>query len=168
MEKNLSTFANEMASSAMILGPCWWSLTRSGLTAFSGLATSKSLVLIDELGRGTSPHEGVGISHAIAEALIALKVLPLLCFICSQYLRFVAFRLLCNVSFQHSSLLYNVWSVPRHFNELTKTLSRQPTVIKYVPIFIGQIRCSSTHTVYIFQSKYRKSHYHLLYSNHFS
>ncbi|KAI0245681.1 muts domain V-domain-containing protein [Lactifluus subvellereus] len=57
MEKNLSTFANEMASSAMILG----------------LASSQSLVLIDELGRATSPKEGVGISHAIAEELIKLK-----------------------------------------------------------------------------------------------
>jgi hypothetical protein len=58
IEKNLSTFANEMASCAMILG----------------LASSKSLVLIDELGRATSPKEGVGIVHAIAEELIKLKV----------------------------------------------------------------------------------------------
>jgi len=57
IEKNLSTFANEMASCAMILG----------------LASSKSLVLIDELGRATSPKEGVGIVHAIAEELIKLK-----------------------------------------------------------------------------------------------
>ncbi|KAI0307402.1 muts domain V-domain-containing protein [Multifurca ochricompacta] len=57
IEKNLSTFANEMASCAMILG----------------LASPKSLVLIDELGRATSPKEGVGISHAIAEELIKLK-----------------------------------------------------------------------------------------------
>ncbi|KAF9482407.1 hypothetical protein BDN70DRAFT_853443 [Pholiota conissans] len=80
MEKSLSTFASEMASSAMILG----------------LATQKTLVLVDELGRGTSPREGVGISHAIAEGLIALKP-------------FVFFA--------------------THFSELTKTLSRQPTVI---------------------------------------
>ncbi|GBE78596.1 MutS protein homolog 4 [Sparassis crispa] len=57
MEKSLSTFANEMASSAMILG----------------IATPNSLILIDEVGRGTSPREGVGISHAIAESLIQLK-----------------------------------------------------------------------------------------------
>ena len=53
--------SNEMASSAMILG----------------LASSESLVLIDELGRATSPKEGVGISHAIAEELIKIKVSPL-------------------------------------------------------------------------------------------
>ncbi|KZV81113.1 hypothetical protein EXIGLDRAFT_844900 [Exidia glandulosa HHB12029] len=57
MERNLSTFANEMATSAMILG----------------LATEKTLVLVDELGRGTSPVEGVGIAHAIAEKLIEHK-----------------------------------------------------------------------------------------------
>ena len=63
MEKSLSTFANEMASSAMILG----------------MATANSLVLIDEVGRGTSPLEGVGISHAIAESLIKTKVCNLQC-----------------------------------------------------------------------------------------
>jgi DNA mismatch repair protein MSH4 len=47
-----------MASCAMILG----------------IASSQALVLIDELGRATSPKEGVGISHAIAEELIKLKV----------------------------------------------------------------------------------------------
>ena len=58
LERNLSTFSNEMASAAMILG----------------LATPNSLILIDELGRGTSPSEGIGISHAIAEGLIGIKV----------------------------------------------------------------------------------------------
>ena len=44
------------------------------LTKKPGLATENSLVLIDEVGRGTSVGEGVAISHAIAEELIRLKV----------------------------------------------------------------------------------------------
>jgi len=80
IEKSLSTFANEMASSAMILG----------------IATSNSLILVDEVGRGTSPREGLGISHALAEELIKLK----------SYVFFAT-----------------------HFNQLTTTLSRQPSVV---------------------------------------
>jgi len=80
MERSLSTFANEMASSSMILS----------------LATPRSLILIDELGRGTSPRDGVGISHAIAEELIAIMA-------------FVFFA--------------------THFNELSATLSRHPSIV---------------------------------------
>ncbi|KAL5495776.1 MSH4 [Sanghuangporus weigelae] len=57
IERGHSTFAEEMSSSAMILG----------------LSTGNSIILIDELGRGTSTREGLGISHAIAERLIHTK-----------------------------------------------------------------------------------------------
>lgn len=40
-------------------------------------ASNKSLIIIDELGRGTSPEEGIGICHSICEFLINIKVLYL-------------------------------------------------------------------------------------------
>ncbi|KAF8555921.1 hypothetical protein OG21DRAFT_1460258, partial [Imleria badia] len=103
MEKNLSTFANEMTSSAMILG----------------LATPKTLVLVDELGRGTSTCEGVGIAHAIAEELIKTK---------------------CFVLFA------------THFHELSKTLSRQPSVVN-LHLSVQRTRKSASSLGMVFKYK---------------
>ncbi|KAK4047164.1 MutS protein msh4 [Microbotryomycetes sp. JL201] len=68
IEASLSTFAQEMSTMAMILG---------------ALETSeRSLIIVDELGRGTSPEEGVGLAHAIAEELIHAKAF---CFFASHF-----------------------------------------------------------------------------------
>lgn len=63
IEASLSTFASEMSTMSMILG---------ALEGEDG--TGRVLVLVDELGRGTSPEEGVGIAHALAEKIIESKV----------------------------------------------------------------------------------------------
>lgn len=62
LEASLSTFASEMTTMSMILGT---------LKAHEGRTC---LVIVDELGRGTSPDEGLGIAHAIAEEIIKTKV----------------------------------------------------------------------------------------------
>ncbi|GEM09965.1 DNA mismatch repair protein MSH4 [Rhodotorula toruloides] len=58
LESSLSTFASEMVTMSMIL---------AALQAHEG---RRCLVIVDELGRGTSPEEGVGIAFAIAEEII--------------------------------------------------------------------------------------------------
>lgn len=64
IEASLSTFAKEMSTMSMIM-------SSMAMIKESG---RECLIIIDELGRGTSPREGVGIAHALAEAIIESKV----------------------------------------------------------------------------------------------
>ncbi|GAA6060475.1 hypothetical protein JCM10212_007106 [Sporobolomyces blumeae] len=63
IEASLSTFASEMSTMSMILGALEDAQDHD----------KASLVIVDELGRGTSPEEGIGIAHAIAEEIIRSK-----------------------------------------------------------------------------------------------
>jgi DNA mismatch repair protein MSH4 len=66
IECNASTFTMEMNETAYILG---------------GLGET-SLVVVDELGRGTSAEEGAAICWAVAEALIGTKAF---CFLATHF-----------------------------------------------------------------------------------
>ncbi|XP_012516493.1 PREDICTED: mutS protein homolog 4 [Propithecus coquereli] len=61
IETNSSTFMKEMKEIAYILHN----------------ANDKSLILIDELGRGTNTEEGIGICYAVCEYLLSLKAFTL-------------------------------------------------------------------------------------------
>ncbi|MBW0473963.1 hypothetical protein O181_013678 [Austropuccinia psidii MF-1] len=68
IEASLSTFSSEMKTMSGIL---------STLTV-----STKALIIIDELGRGTSPLEGIGLAHAFSEEIIRAKAF---CFFATHF-----------------------------------------------------------------------------------
>ncbi|GAA5871540.1 hypothetical protein JCM8547_001367 [Rhodosporidiobolus lusitaniae] len=76
IESSLSTFASEMTTMSSVLS------TLHAHNGGDGGEGRACLVIVDELGRGTSPEEGVGIAHAIAEEIIKSKAF---CFFATHF-----------------------------------------------------------------------------------
>lgn len=58
----------------MELNYCWLHILSSKISYIIHNVSDKSLIIIDELGRGTSAEEGIGICHSVSEFLLGLKV----------------------------------------------------------------------------------------------
>ncbi len=69
LARGQSTFMVEMAETANILHN----------------ATSRSLVILDEIGRGTSTYDGIAIAWAVGEYLLTAKPLPILTLFATHY-----------------------------------------------------------------------------------
>lgn len=52
-------------------------ILKTHVNFFTQNVSPNSLIIMDELGRGTSNEEGVGICHAVCEYLLSSKVIPL-------------------------------------------------------------------------------------------
>jgi DNA mismatch repair ATPase MutS len=100
MEANASTFMLEMVEVQNILQNC----------------TCQSLAIIDELGRGTSSSDGVGIAWSVSEYLIGTGVLTLFATHFLQLLQLENIYIQCKVMF----LQYDVSSKDIHYKYIMK------------------------------------------------
>lgn len=100
MESNSSTFMVEMAETSFILESC----------------TPRSLVFIDELGRGTASDEGSAIAWSVSEEIIARRAYC--CFATHYHHLNVLQKLYPNVRCQHMSAVSGSNSVRLHYKLL--------------------------------------------------
>ncbi|KAJ8319977.1 hypothetical protein KUTeg_001564 [Tegillarca granosa] len=85
-------------------------------------ASNKSLIIMDELGRGTSAEEGVGICHSICEYLLRLKAFT---FFVTHFLELTNIdSLYPNVENSESLQLAEVSTFPRSVIEEAKQLAK--------------------------------------------
>ena len=155
IEANVSTFAAEMRETAFILK----NINRH------------SMVIVDELGRGTSTRDGIGIAIAIAEALVESRALVWfathfrdLSNILAERNGVVNLHLSVNMSPNRMEMLYKIASgtvQDEHYGlKLAKVLPLPPNVLEHAEhvshVLEAQVKRRKEHSLGVVHARRRK------------